>query len=88
MVRRNCVEVIKLMLKEIPLIEENFNFIYNLKWNLNDASYKAPEQDIQWIRTSETLQKFIPNPNLDWHFQVLSIFTTKTINELKEIIKQ
>jgi hypothetical protein len=87
MERRNCVEVIKLMLKEIPLIEENFPFISQLKWNLNDAYYKAPEENIQWIRTSETLQKFIPTPNLDWHFQVLSIFTTKSVDQIKEMIK-
>ena len=87
MKRRNCVEVIKLMLKEIPLVEENFKFISRLNWNLDDAYYKAPEENIQWIRTSETLQEYISIPNLDWHYQVLSIFTTKSIEELKQMIK-
>lgn len=79
--RRICTDVISEMLTKIP--ETETTLISALNWNYNDASYKAPEETLQWIRTSETLQEYIPNPKEDWEFKVLSIFTTLTIEELK-----
>ena len=86
MKRRNCTEVISAMLEKIP--ESEKLLISDLEWNLEDASYKAPEEVIQWERTMETLQKHIPAPTEDWHFEVLSIFTTHSIDTLKEIFKE
>jgi hypothetical protein len=85
MERRNCQEVILKMLDRIPDTETEF--IKALKWNLEDASYKAPEETLQWHRTMETLMKYIPNPKEDWEFVVLSIWTTKSIEEVKEMVK-
>jgi hypothetical protein len=78
--------VIQQMLDIIPYGVDN-EFVKDLKWNLEDASYKPPEQNDQWDRTSATLQKHIPNPIYGWQFEILSIFTTKSIEELKEIFK-
>ena len=85
MERRNCQEVIKKMLDRIPVSKTQF--IDALKWNLEDASYKAPEETLQWHRTMETLMKHIPNPKEDWEFVVLSIWTTKSVEEVKEMFK-
>jgi len=83
MSRRNCSTVIAEMLSKIPKTKDNDDFIGHLKWNLEDASYKAPEQNIQWKRTQQTLIKHIPKPIEDWEYEVLSVFTTKTVEELK-----
>lgn len=83
--RRICTDVILEIKSKIP--EEEKSFLSDLELNFEDASYKAPEQKIQWVRLSDTLQKHIPNPKEDWHFEVLSIFTTKSINELKDIVE-
>lgn len=85
MKRRICTEVIKEMIKEIP--EDKKDFISALKWNLKDASYKAPEQTLQWERTTATLQRFIITPKEDWEFKILSIFMIKDISELKKMFK-
>jgi hypothetical protein len=74
------------MLAKIP--EEKTEFIIDLKWNYDDASYKAPEETLQWQRTMETLMKYIPAPTEDWEFEVLSIFTNKTIEKLREQFKK
>ena len=66
MSRRNCSTVIAEMLSKIPKTKDNDDFIGHLKWNLEDASYKAPEQNIQWKRTQQTLIKHIPKPIEDW----------------------
>lgn len=86
MERRHCSYVIQQMLEKVPA--DKTDFIEDLKWNLEDASYKAPEETLQWNRTMQTLMKHIPEPNLDWEFEVLSIFTTKSIEALKERVNK
>lgn len=81
MERRNCCEVIRKMIEKIP--EEHLEFIKALQWNYEDASYKAPEETLQWTRTMQTLQEHIPNPQQDWEYEILSIFTTKSVDQLK-----
>lgn len=83
MKRRNCCEVINQMIDKTPT--EKIELLKALKWNFEDASYKAPEENIQWERTMNTLIKHIPKPKLDWEFEVLSIFTTKSVDELKAV---
>lgn len=84
MKRRNCQVVIKSMLEKIPT--DMVDFIKDLNWNFEDAGYKAPEENIQWQRTMGTLMKHIPEPATDWEFEVLSIFTTRSIDELKSVV--
>jgi hypothetical protein len=86
MSRRNCCAVITEMMFKIPKSEEEF--LKDLQWNWEDASYKAPEEVLQWHRTQATLMKHIPKPTQDWEFEVLCIFTTKTRTELEELFKE
>lgn len=82
---RNCQEVISKMMEKVPAGESDF--LKDLHWNYNDAAYKAPEEQTQWIRTIETLRNHIPVPKYEWHFEILSIFTTRPIEELKKAAK-
>jgi hypothetical protein len=72
------------MLDKVPSNREEL--IKDLKWNYEDASYKAPEETLQWSRTQHTLIKHIPEPSEDWEFEVLSIFTTQPIEELRKMV--
>ncbi len=81
--RRICHEVILEMLQLIPKTETDL--ISDLLWNYEDSTYKPPEETIQWNRTMQTLIKHIPTPEKDWEWDVLSIFTTKPIEELKQL---
>jgi len=79
---RNACQVIEQMLAKIPV--DKLEFIADLNWNHTDASYKAPEETIQWIRTQQTLMKHIESPKEEWEFEVLSIFSTIPVNEIKK----
>jgi len=81
MTPRNCQEVIKQMIELIP--SAYGKFIKDLEWNYEDSFYKSPEETIQWERTSKTLQKHIPNPSTVWEYEVLHIFTTIPVAELR-----
>jgi hypothetical protein len=84
--RRNCCLVIGAMLLEVPKTETEL--IKDLDWNFEDASYKAPEETLQWERTQQTLIKHIPKPKEEWQFKVLSIFTTMTVDEIKKAVEE
>ena len=84
MKRRDCQHVITDMLKHVP--DEKTDLIKDLIWNHEDAGYKAPEETLQWERTSGTLLKHIPVPVEDWEYEVLSIFTTHSIDTLKSMV--
>lgn len=85
MERRNCQLVILDMIEKIPKTEKQL--IKDLVWNLNDAGYKAPEGTLQWQRTHQTLVKHIgDNPSFGWQWEILSIISTKSIEELKELM--
>ena len=84
--RRNCLEVIEQMLQIIPLDERLFRSA--LEWNKADSFYTPPEETIQWERTGSTLRNYIPVPKKEWEFQILSIFSTIPIEELKESLKK
>lgn len=85
MKRRNCYDVISDMLSHIP--ETEIKLLEDLYWNYNDSQHKAPEETLQWQRTMITQQKHIPKPIEDWEFKILSIFTTKSIDEIKMMLK-
>ena len=85
--RRNCCSVIVKMLAEVPKDQSSLRL--DLEWNLEDAAFKAPEQNIQWARTQQTLAKHItPYPKETWEFRVLSVFTTKSIADLRKNFKE
>lgn len=85
MQRRNCAEVITEMIKVIP--SHGIHLKTDLEWNREDACYKAPEETIQWNRTQQTLEKHLASPTQNWEFEVLSIFTTISVDELKKSFK-
>lgn len=80
---RDCCNVITEMLLKIP--ESEVAFIKDLEWSFEDARFKAPEETLQWERITETVNRHISNPVSNWQWEVLSIFTTKSIEELKAI---
>lgn len=79
--RRDCFQVISEMIAKVP--EDKTELIKDLEWNLEDASYKAPEETLQWERTQQTLIRHFDNPKEDWEFEVISIFTTRPVEELR-----
>lgn len=84
---RECSAVIRLMMNKIPKSKKKF--LEELEWNYNDSCYKPPEETIQWVRTHDTLRRNIRlPPSEDWEWEVLSIFTNKSVNELKEESKK
>lgn len=86
MERRNCCQVIAEMMAKIPT--DRTELIKDLKWNYEDASYKAPEETLQWHRTQQTLMKHLPKPTEEWEFEILSIFTTQPIETIKNTVDQ
>ena len=78
--------IIKQLLELVP--EEKTELLKDLKWNLEDAAYKAPEETLQWERTMHTLMKHLPIPKEDWEWKMLSIWTTKSVEELKTIPRE
>jgi hypothetical protein len=84
---RECSTIIRLMINKIPKSKKKF--LEELEWNYNDSCYKPPEETIQWVRTHDTLMRNIKlPPREDWEWEVLSIFTNKSVNELKEESKK
>lgn len=81
---RNCQSVILKMIELIP--EEKTELIKDLQWNFEDAGYKSPEDTLQWGRTSGTLQKHIPEPSIEWEFEVLAVFTNKSMDEILSMV--
>ena len=81
---RNCCDVIREMISKVP--EDKTNLLIRLNKNLKDASYKAPEETVQWFQVQDTLIEFMEKPTEDWEFEVLSVFTTKSVSELREIV--
>lgn len=84
---RNLEDVIEEMIKEIPSSEQRF--INQLKDNQTSVNFSAPELlGMWWDEVHGTLCSHIPEiPNEEWQFKVLSIFSTKSVEELKEILK-
>ena len=85
--RRNCCVVIRQMIEKIP--PEKTEFIKDLEWNYEDASYKAPEENIQWMRTMETIRKHIaPKPVQDWEFELLSIWIEEPVETVRKMAEE
>lgn len=60
-----------------------------MKDNQSSVCFSAPELlSMWWDEVHDTLCNHIPEiPNEEWQFKVLSIFSTKSVEELKEIFK-
>jgi hypothetical protein len=54
----------------------------------NDSVYRAPElQYMSWEKLSYFINCEIGIPHLDWHFEVYSILSTKTVEQIKQELK-
>jgi hypothetical protein len=79
---RNIVEVIDQMILKIPSTE--VNLIKGLNKIKNSANYTAPElMQGRWYQVSSALSQSFKPPEEDWQFEVLSIFSTKSVGEIK-----
>lgn len=79
---RNLIRLIDEMLRVIP--EKETTLIYSLKDIQDSQKYRAPEDMLGWQLVSEELQNL--NLNLrsaKWKFEICSIFSTLTIDEIK-----
>lgn len=83
---RDCCEVIKKIKEIIP--KNKVELHTALDWNYEDAMFKAPEETLQWEKTAQTLNKYIPKPIDDWEYEIVSIFTLIPIEKLKEDFKK
>lgn len=80
---RICHEVIDAIVLIIPL--EETLFIEMLKEARESSLTREPEEVIQWKYTSIIINSFISSPSKDWEFEVLSIFTTFSVERLKQM---
>ncbi len=82
---RNLVNVINEMVENIP--ESEIDLIKELERIKSDyIQWTAPESMVRWEEVSYTLQDYLynPKPTKEWQFKVLSIWSTKSIEEIKK----
>lgn len=84
---RDLSKVISDILEVIPKPEEDL--IISLCKIRESVRYSAPELiNMWWNETHSVLIDCITeNPTQDWEYKVWSIFTTKSVDELKELLK-
>ncbi len=82
---RDLVCVIDEILNVVP--EKEKNFIRQLKRIQQDqATITAPENMVRWEEVSYALEDYLynPIPTKEWQFEILSIWSTKSTEEVKE----
>jgi hypothetical protein len=81
---RNIVDVINTIKPYVPVDREQL--LLGLEWIINDTYYRAPEDvGLSWEILAENLFDEIGEiPIEDWHFKVLSIFSTVPEEEIRE----
>ena len=84
---RNLIVLIDQMLAEIPAKEE---FLIDSLKDIQDSQrYRAPEDMLGWELVSEELQNLNLNRrSAEWKFKICSIFSTMSVDEIKEELKK
>jgi len=84
MADREITDVVDQIKTLVP--QDKIEFIGRLDWVYQDACCRPPEDRRRsWEYLQQCLLKFIGlYPNEDWQFQVLSVFSTVTVEEIKE----
>ena len=84
---RQITDVITQLVAVIPTTETHL--LQQLEFIKRDVPYKAPEtMGEMWYRLSMELQSNTPRiPTEDWHFQAMSIVSTKPEAELREAVR-
>ncbi len=78
---RDLKKVLTYIINEVP--KEESEFIEELNMLLYYSAYSAPEDQMLWDKIQLSLSDNIPTPTKTWHWRVLSIFTTRSVQELK-----
>jgi hypothetical protein len=80
-------EVIDQIVAVIP--ETEVDFIVRLASNRSSVVICAPEMvPVWWREVHSTILDNVPSvPVEEWHYQVLSIFSTHPIEEMKKMVK-
>lgn len=82
---RYLSDVIQLMINIIP--PDQTELIDTLKVDAENSIKKHPSDKSAWIDAELTLTTFIPLPKKYWEYAVWSIFTKKSIYDLKLLFK-
>jgi hypothetical protein len=87
MSERNLSEVIDHIIAVVPVTE--VDFIVSLASNRSSVNFCAPEMlPFWWREVHSTILDNVPSvPVEEWHYQVLSIFSTHPIDEMKKMVK-
>jgi len=82
---RKLHKVIEEMLNEIPKDREALRD--SLKDILSSLNYAPPEliETLWWSETHGVLLDYIDIPEEEWEYEVFSIFSTKSVEDLKEL---
>jgi len=83
---RNFTEVLTKMISFIP--SDKKELLERMAWHIEDGHYKAPELGTHWNSVGKSLQEFFPLPKEDWEFEVLSEWTTLSIEQLKQQVEE
>jgi hypothetical protein len=83
---RDLKNVIENMMTEVP--ENEFDLICSLKSKQESVKFSAPElMDMWWQEVYDCLMYYIgENPKEEWEYKVLSVFSTKSVQELKALL--
>ena len=86
---RNLSEVIEAIKAEIPNKgDENDLLLHRIDKILDSVNYASPEnQGLWWNELAILLNNDLPKPlEKEWQVKVVSIFTTKSEDEVKQIV--
>lgn len=81
---RNIVEIINKIIGHIPT-DNNEVLIQRLITVADDSVYRSPElKYMTWADLSEVLNYYIGEPKEEWHFEVFSILTALSVEQLEQ----
>lgn len=90
-VRRIPSEVLEQIKSKLP---EGYSKRFNIDWYIRDFQYKSPEQNsVCFGIIHSIIEKILKQENTlaipkeEWHFEICSILSGKSIEELKEFFK-
>lgn len=83
---RNLDDVIDQLILLVPTWE--VECLKNFRWLKQHIAYLPPERMCEgWGLGEQILRRAILVPALPWHFEVLSLWMVKPVDELREMFK-
>lgn len=79
---KDCKTIILEMIEIIPKDKENL--IKDLREDYEFYLLGQMPEQLQWRQTIGTLYRYIQKPSDDWEYQVVSLFTNKSVDEIKK----